>query len=356
MPATHGTKRLMLSAVASSLLLAAAPGRAHHSPIIFDADTVIVIEGEISRFDWMNPHTYIFVETTDESGARKEWQFESDATPILSRNGWSAASLVPGERVAVRANPDRNAARAHGLLISLEKEDGSVLTPTAGDPNAPPPPVRNATLAGIWEQGFQSFLEFRSRGLEVRTTPAGTAAREDYDIRSENPVAQCIPYPSPMIVAVPQHLNEITIETDRVTIHNEFFDVRRTIWTDGRGHPEGGARTNQGHSIGRWEKGVLVVDTRLFADHRSTLPGTGLPSGAQKHVVERYSLHADGTGISIEVLLEDPEYLLEPFTHTLEWRSSGYTELSAFTCDPEQAQRFMFEPSGRSSGTDLRGN
>ena len=343
MPTTRRARPIVPPALASGLLLVAVAVSAHHSPVIFDTDTVIVIEGEISRFDWRSPHTYIFVETTSGSGEVAEWQFESDATPILSRNGWSADSLFPGERVSIRANPDRNAERAHALLISLEKSDGSILTPTAGNPNAPPP-VGRSTLAGIWEQGFENFFEFRIRGLEVQTTPAGTAARESYDIRTENPVAQCIAYPSPMIVAVPQHLNEITIESDRVIIHNEFFNVRRTIWMDGREHPQNGERTNQGHSIGRWEDGVLVVDTRNFADHRSTLPGSGLPSGAQKHVVERYVLHEDGRGISIEIFLEDPEYLAEPFTHTLEWRSVGYPELLTFTCEEDQATRFMFEP------------
>jgi hypothetical protein len=43
-------------------------------------------------------------------------------------------------------------------------------------------------------------------------------------------------------------------------------------------------------------------------------------------------------------VLEDAEFLAEPFTHTLEWRSSGYAELSTFTCDQDQAKRFMFEP------------
>jgi hypothetical protein len=337
-------RRATTAVMSTGALLAAGAAHSHHSPIIFDTDSVIVIEGEISRFDWMNPHTYIFVSTVTPAGERLEWQLESDATPILARNGWSPTSLSPGEHVAVRANPDRNAERAHALLISLEKDDGQVLTPTAGDPNAPATPARRSSLAGIWEQGFQNFLEFRSHGLDVRTTAAGTAARASYDIRSENPVARCVPYPSPTIIAVPQHLNEIRIADDRVEIHNEFFDVQRTIWTDGRGHPESGERTNQGHSIGRWENGDLIVDTRLFADHRSTLPGTGLPSGAGKHVVERYTLTSDGTGISIDVLLEDPEFLAEPFRHTLEWRSAGYPALSPFTCSPEQAVRFMFEP------------
>ena len=68
---------------------------------------------------------------------------------------------------------------------------------------------------------------------------------------------------------------------------------------DGRGHPENGERTNQGHSIGFWEGEVLVVDTALFADYRSGSLD-GVPSGAAKHVVERYSLSPDRTQLIVE--------------------------------------------------------
>lgn len=44
-------------AVLAAALTVISPAGAHHSPIIFDTDTVIVIEGEISRFDWRSPHT-----------------------------------------------------------------------------------------------------------------------------------------------------------------------------------------------------------------------------------------------------------------------------------------------------------
>jgi len=337
-----------VKAIDHTLLAAAAiassPLSAHHSPIIFDTNSVVVLQGEISRFDWVNPHSYIFVETTNDNGETTEWQLETDSTPILQRNGWTPESLLPGDLVSVRANPDRQADRAHALLISLEKEDGSILTPTSGDRNAPPATAREVSLAGIWEQSNESFLEFRINGLDVVTTEKGAAARAAYDIRTQNPVANCVAYPSPMIVAVPQHLNEIELHADRVTIHNEFFDVERTIYTDGRGHPDNAERTRQGHSIGTWDGNVLVVDTTLFADHRSTLPGTGLPSGSQKHVVERYTLNEDGTEIRIDFTLEDPEFLAEPFTGTLDWHQSTYTEISAFGCTVDQASRFMPEP------------
>jgi hypothetical protein len=306
--------------------------------------TEIEVEGQVTLFDWTNPHVYIFVEATDDAGREIEWQFETDATPILLRNGWTRDSLLPGDRVSVRANPDRLAGRAHALMISIEKVDGTVLTPLSGNTDALPHGTPTNTLAGIWEHGEDDFAAFRESAMFVSTTEKGTIARETYDIRTENPAADCVPYPSPMIVALPRYLNEISILDDRITIQNEFLDVERVIFTDGRGHPENGTRTNQGHSIGYWEDDVLVVDTTLFADNRSTMPGTGLPSGAQKRVVERYELSEDGTQISIDIVLEDPEYLAEPFTGSLEWNLSAYREISAFGCTIDQATRFMAEP------------
>ena len=320
------------------------PASAHHSPIIFDTDSTVVVEGRISRYDWTNPHSYIFVEAIDSEGETTEWQFETDSTNILSRNGWTPETLSPGQLVTAHGNPDRNSDRAHAMLISLEMANGSILTPTAGDISAPEPVNRERSLEGVWEQQLDNFVAFRAAGLEVVTTEAGTAARESYDVRVENPVARCVPYPSPMIVAVPQHLSQISIEEDRITIHNEFFDVERVIFTDGRDHPEGAERTSQGHSVGHWEDDVLVVETKLFADHRSTLPGTGLPSGAQKRVVERYTLDEDGTRIDIDILYEDPEFLAEPFTGRLEWNLSPYEDITPFRCDVDQATRFMAEP------------
>ena len=66
-------------------------------PIIFDTDSVVVFQGQISRYDWTNPHSYIFVEVLNDNGETTEWQLETDATPILQRNGWTPESLEPGD-------------------------------------------------------------------------------------------------------------------------------------------------------------------------------------------------------------------------------------------------------------------
>ena len=111
---------------------------------------------------------------------------------------------------------------------------------------------------------------------------------------------------------------------------------------DGRPHPDIDQRFQTGHSIGTLEDNVLIVDTRNFEDHRSPYQ-TGVPSGAQKHVVERYELSEDGTHILLEFMLEDPEYFVAPMTHSRELFHVPDHEPSRFDCDIESTRRFVPE-------------
>ena len=81
------------------------------------------------------------------------------------------------------------------------------------------------------------------------------------------------------------------------------------------------------------------IDTRLFAPHRSPYC-IGLASGAHKHVVERHTLNDDGRGLTLEVFLEDPEYLSDGFSGTLNWDYTPDFENCRYDCDPEVATRF----------------
>jgi hypothetical protein len=131
------------------------------------------------------------------------------------------------------------------------------------------------------------------------------------------------------------YLSDVEILDDRVMLRNEILDVERTVYTDGREHPENGERTNQGHSIGGWEDATLVVDTALFADHNSG-NGRGVPSGPRKHLTERYSLSEDGTRMIVDILMEDPDYLAEPFEGRLELVYQPHLQLFRYNCEPER--------------------
>ena len=145
-----------------------------------------------------------------------------------------------------------------------------------------------------------------------------------------------------MIITTNLYPLEIQINEDDETImlRSEFFDEERTVYMDGRGHLDDSERILSGHSIGRWNGDTLVVDTTNFADHRSPYQ-IGVPSGAQKHVVERYRLIEGGTRVLVEFVLEDPEFIAQPMIHTRELIYSPQMAVSQFNCDPEAATRFL---------------
>jgi len=123
-------------------------------------------------------------------------------------------------------------------------------------------------------------------------------------------------------------------------IRSQFMDQERVVYMDGRAHPDASERSHEGHSIGWWDDDTLIVDTRNFADHRSPYQN-GIPSGPQKHVVERFRLDESGTGMSVEFTLADPEYIAAPMTYSRELVFTPDADMSPFNCDLESTRRFL---------------
>jgi len=336
-------------------LVLASPVFGHHSDADLDMESLLTIQGTVTAFHWRNPHVYFTVETTEEGGAPVEWAFQMASIITVSRQGWTRDSLSIGDEVTVEAHPARNG-RPYGLMDSIVKRTGTPLPASfdreTGEPllAEPQATVSTTTLEGRWMAdrsklvsypgGFDGF--FRAN---LTLTEKGEAAQAAFDERSdENPALNCIGRPSPsMIITTNIYPLEIRFDEDNKTVvlRSEYFDDTRTVYMDGRGHPEG-ARYHAGHSVGRWEGDVLVVDTTNFSDHRSPYQ-TGVPSGAQKHVVERFRLMEDGTRMVAEFMLEDPEYLVGSMSHSRELVYSPHMEMSSFDCDAEAARRFVVE-------------
>ncbi len=335
-------------------LMFAAPAWSHHSDAGLDMDSVVRLEGVVTEYSMRNPHSYFTVEAPDADGQLVEWTIQMGSAISIARRGWTRDSLLVGDRISVTIHAAVDG-RPYGLLESIEKEGGVALEASRNRATGEPVSVRitatesTDTLDGIWMAesselvsypgGFDGF--FRA---ELRLTEQGAAAQAAYDsLSAENPESQCIGRPAPaMIISsnlFPMQI-EINEEQQIIMIRSTFWDEERTVYMDGRAHPDISERFHSGHSIGWWEGETLVVDTTNFADHRSPYQ-IGVPSGAQKHVVERYRLIEDGTRISANFVLEDPEYIAEPLTHARELIYSPQMELASYDCDPEAARRFL---------------
>lgn len=332
----------LISTALTGTVLAGVPALGHHSYIRIDRNTVVAFEATVLDFQWRNPHVYFRVGTMDENGELLEWEIETGSTPILVHSGWSADSLEPGDVISVRAHPERGTDRRYAVLQSLTKQDGTVLRQGI----LPSQATETTTdISGVWKSRLEPgvpievlsalFADF----MGVPLTEAGQASMDIYDHDRDNPTAICNGYGLLAGLTSPHYLNEIEILEDRVIIRDEWFDAERTIYSDGREHPVDGERARLGHSIGHWDGNTLVVDTRLFAPHRSPF-GIGLASGVDKHIVERYSLNDDGRSLTLEVFFEDPEFLTESFSGTLNWDYTPDFEFYRYDCDPEVATRF----------------
>lgn len=308
---------------------------AHHSDAGYDHDTLVAFEAEVVRYIFGNPHVTIFVETETESGEQEEWEIETGSTPIMIRSGWSADMVAPGDTVVIRAHPERSG-RHRAILNTMETADGRLWMQVENDPEVT---ATASSINGIW----RGHSQYRARqGTNQSLTPAAEAAYAVFDYIRDSPVADCVAPPPPFLIGTVTYLNGIEVLNDRVILRNEYFDQTRIVYTDGRDHPQNPEPTNEGHSIGSWQGDVLVVDTVAFTNHPSG-NGRGIPSGNQKHMVEHYSLSEDGSRVLVDIYVEDPEFLVEPFEGRTEMVYAPNLELFRYNCDPVLSRQRGFE-------------
>lgn len=123
--------KLTLVAVLPASLLTALPAGAHHSSAMFDSDQELRLEGVVTRWDYLNPHSWLYVNVENEDGSVTEWGFESDSPPLLRRIGVSPNFWKPGDRVIIKTHPLRDG-RPAGALAGAITEGGKPYGDTEG--------------------------------------------------------------------------------------------------------------------------------------------------------------------------------------------------------------------------------
>ena len=323
-----------LSALVATALLGA-PAFAHHSQAMFDQSQEILIEGTVARFDWVNPHMYLIVETTGPDGKPALVEGEGLGITQALVDGLSREALQPGTRVVVRANPNRGGWGKQVRILDVTTEDGEIHPfYTANRRTRTLTPAES--LEGHWAPSRAALGAGFGAMARWPVTPEGRAAQQEM-------VADglCFVEPVPFL-AVLDELRTIEIGEDEVVMHfdNTGDHVVRTIHMNAE-HPADVQPSRHGHSVGRWEGDTLVIDTIAYEPNASG-NGGNVPSSPSKHTVERLALTGDRLRLRYEITVEDPVYLTEPATLAQQWDHRPDLEFSQQTegCDDDVAARY----------------
>lgn len=89
-------------AAAAGLVLGAATARAHHSfDAEYDSKRPVTVTGFVTKLDWINPHAYVYIDVTDESGKIRNYRIEMGPPYALVRGGWKRDTVKIGDKVTV---------------------------------------------------------------------------------------------------------------------------------------------------------------------------------------------------------------------------------------------------------------
>ena len=241
---------------------------------------------------------------------------------------------APSLRPAAAAEAASRAAQTNKAPVDFTgiwvRQGSFLFDPTTRDPMQLKPPYK--------PDWMKSFDDYRKSVVET-------------GVSKLDPTAGCLPPGMPRMMSVVYPM-EILMTPGQVTIITEWMGQIRRVYTDGRKHPEDPDVTYVGHSIGHWEKGVLVIDT-IAMNANTLLDQSGMRHSADIHVIERMRM-IDHDTLQNELTLEDPVAFTHPWTVTRTFkRAKPGEEMREYVC--MENNRNPIKSDG-SVGVILQGN
>ena len=203
--------------------------------------------------------------------------------------------------------------------LAIHNKYANVRGPTPRTPDGRP------DLSGIWNANVDpnpvpvSLLPWAADVMKVRVA---TNFRDQ-------PSNVCLPDdPTPTLPLLHKFVQTRTLMVQLFEQEPHY----RQIFLDGREHPKDADPTWMGHSIGKWEKDTLVIDTTEFNDKTWILFGEGLPHTEMLHMVERYR-RPDLGHLTIDLTLEDPGTFIKPIERHMTWELAPGEEILESICN-----------------------
>ena len=114
------------AALGAGLVAMVKPLAAHHSTAMYNMDNPVTITGTVKRFEWTNPHAFIYLAVKDENGKEVEWEVEMMSLNHLRSYGWMHNTIKPGDVITCTGGPAKGGQSA--MIASLIKlPDGRMI-------------------------------------------------------------------------------------------------------------------------------------------------------------------------------------------------------------------------------------
>jgi hypothetical protein len=189
------------------------------------------------------------------------------------------------------------------------------------DPANDDRPVRE-----LWNQ----TIGFMRRELAEQSTPAGLAI-QNRATEANDPTILCKPYGIVREAVNPLPM-AIRRDGDSLVFDYEEWNLSRTVYMDGRTHPDNLAPTPLGHSVGHYEANALVVETAGIEGDIYFSFQSGGGYSDQTTVVERYTLADDPRRLQLTMVVTDPVTLSKPHTIEKVWLYTPDVEMVEDRC------------------------
>jgi hypothetical protein len=102
--------QLMCLAGTFCVLMMTGSTSAHHSTAMYDTQNPVTISGEVKRFEWTNPHAFVYLDVKDAQGKVVEWEVEMMSLNHLRAYGWTSKTVKAGETISATGAPARSGA------------------------------------------------------------------------------------------------------------------------------------------------------------------------------------------------------------------------------------------------------
>jgi hypothetical protein len=116
-------------------LVAGPPALAHHSFAMFDGGKETKLTGTVKDFQWTNPHVFVDLVVSDESGRLTTWSLQMNGIAGYARRGWTRDTVKAGDRVTVVIHPLKSGEPGGNLMV-IVLPDGRTLCGGVDEPPA----------------------------------------------------------------------------------------------------------------------------------------------------------------------------------------------------------------------------